>query len=253
MINVHTGRYYYGDSPIHLLDPKTKIISFLSLIVSIFIAKSPNGFIIISLFLFSSVFIAHIPFRLILSYVRPMYWLFITIILINLFFSNNNSINLFPVKTSAEGFFRGIKLVYQFLLLIIGSAVLVITTMPIQIADAISQLLHLHQLPVMLMITLNFIPKLLLESERLISIQKTRGIRRTQLLKNVKWLVKLTLSLLQKSFRLADDMAISMESRCYSGGKRTSLYETGFKYNDILALALSFSMVTIVFLIDFGF
>lgn len=251
MINVHVGRYYYGNSLIHRLDPRAKIISFVFLIISIFITKSPEGFIIISLFIFSILVIVHIPFRLILSYIRPMYWLFLVIIIMNFFFSDNNSKDLFPMSISQKGLFHGIKLAYQLLLITIGSSVLITTTMPIQIANAISQLLHLHQLPIMLMVTLAFIPKLLLESERLISIQKIRGTRRMQLLKNGSWLIVLMLSLLHTAFRLADDMVISMESRCYSGMNRTHLYDSNFKYTDILALALSFSIIPIILIINF--
>ncbi len=251
MINAYVGRYFYGDSPIHHLDPRIKIISFVCILISIFLAESLKGLVFVSLFLLFAIIISHIPFRFILSYIRPMYWLFLTIIIINLFFSdNNNSKALLSIEVSKEGLFDGIRLVFQFLLVVICSAILAITTMPIQIANAISQILHLRQLPIMLVITLNFVPKLLLEPERLFSIQKARGIKRMQLLRNGKWLIRLALSLLQKAFRLADDIAISMESRCYSGGKRTYLYESSLKYIDILALALSFSLIPIVFVLN---
>lgn len=247
-MNVYVGRYFHGNSPIHHLDPRIKIISFICILISIFLAESLKGLIVVSFFLLFAIIISRIPFRFILSYIRPMYWLFLTMIFINLFFSDNsNSKALLSIEISREGLFRGIRLVFQFLLVVICSAVLAITTMPIQIANAISQILHLRQLPIMLIITLNFIPKLLLEPQRLFSIQKARGIKRIQLLKNGKWLTKLALSLLQTAFRLTDDIAISMESRCYSGRKRTYLYESSLKYIDILALALSFCLMPIVF------
>lgn len=251
MIKVHIGRYYYGDSSIHHLDPKTKIISFICLIIAIFITKSSKGLIIISLFLLFTIILARIHLRSILNYIRPMSWLFLTILIVNIFFSDNNSKGLFSITTSQEVIFHGLKLAYKFLLIIIASAVVSMTTMPLQIANAISQIWHLHQLSIMLGITLNFIPRLLLESERSLSIQKARGIRRIKLLENGKWLLTMIFSLLRTAFRLADDMAISMESRCYSGGSRTHLYDFHFNYTDILALALSFSMIPLIFITDF--
>ncbi len=266
MINASLGKYYYGKSLIHRLDPRTKIISLISILISISIANSVYGFIIISLFVISEIIISHVPIRLVFQYIRPMIWLFISIFLFHIFFTDSDDRIIFSfglIKATFEGLYNGLLICYQFLLAVLCASVLILTTMPIRLADGIAEFLnplrkiriHVEQIPVMMMITLRFIPILFSEGEKLISLQKLRGLKYNDsgFLKKMFYISLLIVPLMRNSFRMADELAMSMESRCYGGSIRSHLYELSFCKADYIVIFISIFIIPLILMIDFNF
>ena len=241
LIDTTIGRYYHRSSPVHRLDPRTKLLALICLIISASLVKNLWGFIVLAVFVVAAIFLSRLPFRLILRYLRSMIWLLVSIMLLHVFFSDGSSL-----KPTLEGVYSGIEIGSRFLLIIIGAAILSSTTVPLRLADAMALMLRplgkirlpVYQLPIMMVITLHFIPTLFAEAERLVAVQKTRGaqLEGRNFLRKLKALVPVLAPLLRSSFRQADELAMGMESRCYHGGVRTHLHELAFRKSDLMAL-----------------
>lgn len=264
MINASLGKYYYGESLIHRLDPRTKIISLISILISISIVKSIYGFIIISLVVISEIVISQVPIRLIFQYIRPMIWLFLSIFLFHILFTDADDGIIFSfglIKATTKGLYNGLLICYRLFIVVLCSSILILTTMPIHLADGIAEFLkplrkikiHVEQIPIMLMITLRFIPILFSEGEKLISLQKLRGLKYSDsgFFKKMFYISLLIVPLMRNSFRMADELAMGMESRCYNGETRSHLYELSFRKADYISIFISVFVMAFVIILDY--
>jgi len=255
-IDTTIGRYYHRNSPVHRLDPRTKLLALIFLIISASIVRNLWGFIVLAAFVVVLILLSRLPLRLILRYFRSMIWLLVSIMLLHIFFADGSSL-----KPTWEGVYGGIRVSSRFLLIIAAAAILSSTTVPLRMADGIAGILRplekirlpVHQLPIMMVITLHFIPTLFTEAERLMTAQKARGARLDgkNLLKKLKALTPVLVPLLRSSFRQADELAIGMESRCYHGGVRTHLHELAPGKSDVVALVASAAILLLILLIRY--
>ena len=253
-IDTTIGRYYHRSSPVHRLDPRTKLLALVFIIISASLVRDLWGFSFLTVFLVAAVLLSRLPMRLILRYLRSMVWLFVSIMLLHVFFADGSSL-----KPTWEGVYGGIRVGSRFLLIIVAAAILSSTTVPLRLADGMAGILRplekvhfpVNQLPTMMVITLHFIPTLFSEAERLMSAQKIRGAQLdgANILRKLKALMPVLAPLLRSSFRRADELAIGMESRCYHGGVRTHLHELAFKKSDAVALAASAAILLLILLI----
>jgi len=256
LTNIAIGRYHHRDSPVHRLDPRTKLLAFLILIISVFLVKNPFGFPIIAIFLLVVVFLSHLPVLLVLRGLRPMMWLFVSIVVLHALFTDDGSELIFslgPVRVVWGGVYRGIEMACRFLLVVVGATVFTLTTQPLRLADGTAAAMRplrriglpIHQFPIIIVITLHFIPALFTEAEKLISAQKSRGARLEgrNPLRRSRALIPVLAPLLRSSLRRADELAVGMESRGYNGGDRTHLYELTFRRSDATALTITAVMV----------
>jgi len=250
LTNIAIGQYHHRSSPVHRLDPRTKLLALLFLIISVFLVKNPWGFLMIASFVMFVIILSHLPLRLVLRGLRPMAWLFASIMILHVFFADGSSSPLFslgPVKATWGGVYRGISVSCRFLLIVVSAAILTLTTVPLRLADGMTEVLcplrriglPVHQLPIMMVLALHFIPVLFTEAEKLASSQKARGARLEgrNVFRRLGALVTVLVPLLRSCFRRADELAVGMESRCYHGGIRSHLYELTFRRSDGIALA----------------
>jgi energy-coupling factor transport system permease protein len=132
--------------------------------------------------------------------------------------------------------------------------------MPLHLSGGISEILRplkkigvpVDQIPIMMMVTLHFIPSLFMEGEKLIMAQKSRGfhLESYKILKNLRLAPALLIPLLRNAFRMADDLAMSLESRCYSGGDRTYLNELKFTKTDFIIIFFAIAMIPLIIVIS---
>ncbi len=252
--NINIGRYYHRDSPVHRLDPRTKLLTLVFLIVSVFLIRVNWGFIIIASFVTGAIFLAHLPWRLTLRGLLPMIWLFASIMLLHVFFTGGG------FSPTWEGVYGGLRVGCRFLLIFIGATVLTLTTMPLGLADGMARILRplrkiglpVHQLPIMAVIVLHFIPMLFAEAEKLMLAQKARGAQAggKNVFKRLRTVTPILVPLLRSSFQQADELAMGMESRCYHGGVRTHLHELVFGKADGIALAAAFVMLPLTLVVN---
>ncbi|GAA0716190.1 energy-coupling factor transporter transmembrane protein EcfT [Clostridium malenominatum] len=247
--DITLGQYIPGESFIHKLDPRTKILISLIFIINLFIVNNFKGYIFILLFTLSSIAISKIPFKFIYKGLKPIFALIIITALLNVFMtSGGNEIFKWKFITIYE---EGLKLagfmIIRLILLIIGTSLLTLTTSPIELTDGIEKLLNplkkigvpAHELAMMMTIALRFIPTLMDETDKIMKAQMARGadFESGNILQRAKSLIPLLVPLFISSFRRADELAMAMEARCYKGGEgRTRMKQLKLTFRDLIAI-----------------
>lgn len=245
--DITLGQYYPGDSWIHKLDPRTKIIGTFVYLIALFLVKDFWGFLIAVAGISMVVAISRVPLSFILKGLKPVFIIILFTFFINMFMTKGEVLIGWKfLEITREGlynaFFMGIRLV----LLIIGSSILTLATKPIKLTDGIESLLGplkrigvpAHELAMMMTIALRFIPTLLEETDKIMKAQMARGadFESGNIFKRAKSLIPLLIPLFISAFRIAQDLAMAMEARCYSGGEnRTRMTAMTYGKRDILA------------------
>ncbi|UZQ82553.1 energy-coupling factor transporter transmembrane component T family protein [Thermoanaerobacter sp. RKWS2] len=257
--NITIGQYIPGDSVVHKLDPRIKIIITFIFIVAIFFINKLSGYIFAVLYLYLVIAISKIPFSYILKGLRPVIIILLLTVSLNMFFTPGGTIlyTLGPLKITTSGLrlavFMGLRLIF----LIIGTSLLTLTTSPISLTDGIEHILKpfsrigvpAHELAMMMTIALRFIPTLIEEAEKIMKAQMARGadFESGNIVKRAKGLVPLLVPLFISAFRRADELAVAMESRCYRGGQnRTRMKQLKIQPRDYEALAVTLIMVLLI-------
>lgn len=257
--DVTLGQYLPGDSFVHRLDPRTKLILATLIIVVLFLVNGIYGYLAIAAFITLAIIFGEIPFTSITRGLKPLTFIIVLTVLLNIFFTEGNKIlwQLGFLKVSQEGIIKGVLLGIRLVLLILSTTVMTLTTSPLAITDALEYLLSplkkirfpVHELSMMLTIALRFIPTLLEETDKIMKAQKARGadFESGNLLKRAQNMVPLLVPLFVSAFRRADDLATAMESRCYRGGEgRTRLNELAFAKKDYLTLGVVVPLLVLV-------
>ncbi len=226
------GQYVEGDSVIHRLDPRAKIITALLAIVTIFLAKSASAFLLLTVSSAVFVLLTGISPRLILKAMKPLLFIILFTAVINLFFMTGEHIVLefHFIRIYREGIVNACLIVLRIVLLIVATSVfLTYTTTPLALTDALEQLLGplkklrvpVHEFSMMMTIALRFIPTLIDETQKIVNAQTARGADFTSggLIKRGKALIPILIPLFVSAFRRADELATAMECRCYTGGE----------------------------------
>jgi energy-coupling factor transport system permease protein len=230
------GRYISGDSFIHKLDPRTKLLGAMSFILIIFLANTWIGYALLAVFVFTTIKLSDINPRFIMKGVRPLIWLIIFTVALQILFTSGQTIyfRLGPLVVSQEGVINGAFIFMRFVLIIFMSTLLTLTTMPLSLTDAIEYLLRpfevvkmpVHEIALMLSIALRFVPTLMDETEKIMNAQRARGIDfgEGNIYQQMKAIVPLLIPLFVSSFNRAEELATAMEARGYKGGEGRTKY-----------------------------
>ncbi len=228
--DITLGQYFPGTSPVHKLDPRTKLIMLVVYIVALFTACSWLSYGICLAFLVAAVAISRIPPKAMLKGMKPMIFILIFTGVLNLFMTPGETVlvSFWRFTITAEGLERAVFMVFRILMLISATFLLTYTTSPISLTDGLEALLSplkklrlpVHELSMMMCIALRFIPTLIEETDKIISAQKARGadFESGKLMERVSALVPILVPLFISAFRRADELATAMECRCYQGG-----------------------------------
>ncbi len=250
MKNITMGQYYPVDSWVHRLDPRTKILLTIAMIVAVFMVKTMVGYGLILGFVYLVSRLSRIPFKMLIRGVKPLKFILILTFLLNLFFNSGETmlIEWGFLKISYEGLSQAIHYSLRLVFLVLGTSLMTLTTSPIALSDGIEMLLSplkkvhfpAHELAMMMSIALRFIPTLMEEADKIMKAQMARGadFESGNLLARAKAMVPLLVPLFVSAFRRAGDLAMAMESRCYHGGEnRTRLRVLKITRNDWIAAA----------------
>ena len=260
--NITIGQYYPGSSPVHKLDPRTKILITVLYIVMLFAAAEVIGLLPGIIFFIFSYIISGVPLKMIFRSLKPIIPLIVFTAVLNLFFVGNDVIfEFWIIKITGEGLRFSIFMIVRIIALIAGTSLLTYTTTPIMLTDGLESLLSplkklkfpVHELSMMMTIALRFIPTLIEETSKIMSAQKARGadLESGGLLKRAKALIPILIPLFVSAFRRAEELALAMESRCYHGGEgRTRLRELHFKLRDIISLLITALFLASVFVLN---
>lgn len=252
MKSIALGQYYPVDSILHRLDPRMKVVLALLYIVLTFLAKNAFAFGVLLLSAVLLVLISRIPLRTVLSGIRPILFIMLFTMIINIFFVGGEQL-LFAwrfIRIYKEGLYQAAFMVIRIVVLIVGTSMLLTyTTTPIMLTDGIERLLAplrvlhvpVHEFAMMMTIALRFIPTLMEETEKIMAAQKARGadFSSGSLVSRAKALIPILIPLFVSAFRRADELATAMECRCYHGGTgRTRMTVLHYHARDFVALVV---------------
>ncbi len=262
--DITLGQYFPGKSPVHLLDPRTKLIMLVVYIVALFSAVNWVSYGLIFLFLAVVIRISTIPVKSIVRGMKPLILILVFTGVLNLFFTPGETIlvNVWVITITLEGVVRAIFMVLRISLLITGTFLLTYTTSPISLTDGLEALLSplkklrlpVHELSMMMCIALRFIPTLIEETDKIMSAQKARGadFESGKLMQRVKALIPILVPLFISAFRRADELATAMECRCYQGGDgRTKMKLLRYSARDFKAFGIGAALLCAVFVLKY--
>ena len=256
--DITIGQHFPGDSPVHRLDPRIKLVLTLVYIIVLFAVPNISGMLLAFAAMLVLYLLAKIPLKVLTRSMKPLLPIILFTAILNLFFAAGEPIVQFWIfKISEEGIYYAITMVLRILCLIAGSSLLTYTTSPIVLTDALERLLHplavlhlpVHELAMMMTIALRFIPTLIEETEKIMNAQKARGadLDTGSLLQRVKALVPVLIPLFISSFRRADELAMAMECRCYHGGDgRTRMKQLHVTSKDVISTLVFCGMVALI-------
>lgn len=253
--DVTLGQYFPGETAVHRLDPRTKLVLVVVYIVALFLVKGFLGYALMAGFLLAVIRVSQIPLKVILKSLKPLLLIIVLTAVLNLFYGQGEPLLRFWIfRVTKQGIFNAIFMVLRIALLVAGTFMLTYTTSPIALTDGLESLLSplkkvgapVHELSMMMCIALRFIPTLIEETDKIISAQKARGadFESGNLISRAKALIPILVPLFISAFRRADELATAMECRCYHGGDgRTRLHELCYARRDVMAYCLGALML----------
>lgn len=248
MRDVSFGQYYPSNSFVHKCDPRLKILFLIVYIVAVFLAKNFYALGACALTFAVIACFSGVPLKSLLKSVKAVLFLLIFTALLNLLFHSGETVLIkwWIITITKEAIYFTVFLAARLFLLVLTSAVLTLTTTPVSLTDGIESLLKplkwirfpVHELAMIMSISLRFIPILTDETGRIMNAQKARGadFETGGLVKRVKAIIPILIPLLISAFRRADELGDAMDARCYSGSKvRTKYKKLTFTWRDLLA------------------
>ena len=262
MDNMILGRYIPGNSIIHRLDPRSKLVAMILLIIIAFWANNPITNLI--LFIATGIFVilSEVPLSFFIKGLRSMFFLIAFTTLFQLFFISGGQV-LFEmgfIKITSYGIEQAGIIFCRFVLIIFFSTLLTLTTMPLSLATAVESLLGplkrfkvpVHEIGLMLSMSLRFVPTLMDDTIRIMNAQKARGVDfgEGNVIQKVKAMIPILIPLFATSLKRADSLATAMEARGYQGGNGRSQYrQLNWMNKDSMALLLVCVLGLILFLL----
>ena len=256
--DITLGQYFPGDTLIHKLDPRTKLIMTMVYLIAIFTANSPLTLGLVVLFLVLVICISKVKLKQMVRGLRPLILLLTITGLLNTFITPGEPIfTIWRLTATWEGLTWSILLVLRIVIMVMSTSILTYTTTPMALTDGLEKLLRplrrirvpVHEIAMIMSMALRFIPTLIEEADKIMNAQKARGadFESGNLIKRAKALLPLLVPLFISAFRRADELAVAMESRCYHGGEgRTRLRQLKFERRDILTDLVGVLLLAVV-------
>ena len=262
--DITLGQFFPGDSLLHRLDPRTKIVLLFFFLAAIFVFDSPLAYAALTAFTVALIAVSRVPPLLMLKALKPLSWIIAFTFVIHLVSTPGDAffhVWLFDLtwQGAAKGFFIALRLA----LLILLSALLTYTTSPLALTDALETLMQpakrvgvpAHEIAMMMTIALRFVPTLIEEADKIMKAQQARGADLTEgsVIERVKGFVPVLVPLFISAFRRADDLALAMEARCYRGGVgRTQMKALCISSIDYIAYAFGALFFAALAVLKFG-
>ncbi|HET7522262.1 MAG TPA: energy-coupling factor transporter transmembrane component T [Bacillales bacterium] len=251
MKNLIVGQYVPGDSVIHRLDPRAKLLAVLIYVFIVFLANNAITYGFLAVFSIGAVMLSGVPLHYLYKGLRPIIWIILLTFFLHVFMTHEGELwfRWGWIEIYQGGVIRGLYIALRILFLIVVTTLLTLTTTPIDITDGMETLLsplkrlHLpvHEFALMISISLRFIPTLMEETEKIMKAQTARGTEFSSgpIQQRVKAIIPLLVPLFISAFKRAEDLALAMESRGYRGGEgRTRLRLLAWRTGDTVLMLL---------------
>ena len=261
--NIMIGQYFPGDSFLHRMDARVKILLLLILLIEVFVFTSASVYLMMTVITFLMIMISKVPVCMVLRSLKPLWWIILFTFVLHLFSHPGREIyRIWQFVITQEGVEQGALISVRLMLLIILSTLLTFTTSPLKLTDALESLLSpfkrlglpAHELAMMMTIALRFIPTLISETDKIMKAQQSRGADFVtgSIMSRLKNMVPILVPLFLSAFRRADDLALAMEARCYRGGEgRTRMKEMKLGRLDYVAIGV-FAVLSVGLGVSYG-
>jgi energy-coupling factor transport system permease protein len=256
------GRYIPGNSFVHKLDPRSKLSFVFLFIIGVFLANNTVTYAVLLSFTFLVIFSSRIRLYFLFNGLKPILLLIIFTLLMHIFFTKEGAllVDWKFIKIYEEGLRQGIFISVRFLVLVLLTSILTLTTSPISITDGMEDLLGpfkrfklpVHELALMMSISLRFIPTLMDETDKILKAQLARGsdISTGSIKQRIRAVIPLLVPLFVSAFKRAEDLAVAMEVRGYRGGEgRTRYRQLKWHWRDTTIMVLLAALVVVLFLL----
>ena len=236
--DITIGQYFPGQSFIHKLDPRTKVLATIVYIVILFVVRNAWGFLLAGALMALITVISKIPVKVVLRGIKPLIFIILFTAFFNLFYGGGAPIFAgigWLSWLTWNGVKNAVFMAVRIILLVVGTSFMTYTTSPIMLTGALESLLAplkavkvpVHELAMMMTIALRFIPTLVDETDKIINAQKARGadFETGNIFRRAKALIPILIPLIISAFRRAEELADAMECRCYHGGNNRTKYK----------------------------
>ncbi|MBJ8350085.1 energy-coupling factor transporter transmembrane component T family protein [Streptococcus zalophi] len=230
------GRYIPGNSIVHQLDPRSKLLAMFLFISIIFWANNVITNVILFSFTLVAILLSKVNIGFFIRGVRPMIGLILFTTFFQMFFIQGGNI-IFEfgfLKITDYSLGQAAMIFVRFVLIIFFSTLLTLTTTPLSLSDAVESLLTplkpfkvpVHEIGLMLSLSLRFVPTLMDDTTRIMNAQRARGVDfgEGNIVQKVKSIIPILIPLFASSLKRADALATAMESRGYQGGEGRTKY-----------------------------
>ena len=262
--DITLGQFFPGDSLLHRLDPRTKIVLLFFFLAAIFVFDSPLAYAALTAFTAALIAVSRVPLLLMLKALKPLSWIIAFTFVIHLVSTPGDAFfHVWLFDLTWQGAAKGLFIALRLALLILLSALLTYTTSPLALTDALETLMQpakrvgvpAHEIAMMMTIALRFVPTLIEEADKIMKAQQARGADLTEgsVIERVKGFVPVLVPLFISAFRRADDLALAMEARCYRGGVgRTQMKALRISSIDYVAYAFGALFFAALAVLKFG-
>jgi energy-coupling factor transport system permease protein len=255
------AQYYPGDSLVHRLDPRAKIVAVTALAIALFTGDTFAALAVYGAAALAGLLLSRVPLSWFWRGLRPILWLVVLTFVAQLLFVPGPAFfAVGPLHLTWSGLETATFLCARLVVLVVIGSLLTLTTSPITLTDGLAWLARplrrvgvpSEELALMMTIALRFIPTLLVEIETIMRAQRARGAEfgRGGPLRRARALVPLVVPLFVISFRRADELALAMEARCYRPGiVRTRLHPLRARADDWVLLAVVAGVIVLASLV----
>ncbi len=231
--DITLGQYYQTNSLLHRLDPRVKIMGTLVYIISLFLFRNLFVYLVVLGCLVSMIKLSKVPFSFMVRGLQPVMMILFLTVICNLLFTKGTVVySVWLITITREGIELAFYMTVRFIMLIIGSTLMTLTTTPTQLTDGLESVLSplnkikvpVHEVAMMMSIALRFIPILMEEADKIMKAQLSRGadFETGNIFHRVKGMLPILVPLFISAFKRADDLAMAMDARCYRGGEGRS-------------------------------
>ena len=256
--DITLGQFLPGNSVIHRMDPRTKLIITMLYIICIFFINTLLTYLLLAVFVGWVLFVSKIPLKMIIKSIKPIFIFVLFTAVLNIFMTDGRVVFQFWFLTATDkGLYTALIMSLRLIFLVAETSVLTYTTSPIVLTDGLEQLMSplsrfgfpSHELAMMMTIALRFIPTIIEETDKIMKAQSARGAAfdTGNIFQKAKAMIPVLVPLFISAFRRADELALAMECRGYHGGEnRTKLHKLSMGRLDMAAFCISLLIMTLI-------
>lgn len=257
------GSYLPGDSPLHRMDPRAKLLLGCAFIVIALMAHDFAALGVCVLFVLAFFAVARLPLGKAARSMAPLAVIAVVAAVLNLFVVQGGAV-LFEwgfVRVSEAGVYQCLLVAARVLTMMLAMTLVTMTTMTLDVTEAFERLLSplsrfgfpAHEIAMVMGIALRFLPQFAQEFATIYQAQLSRGANLAESPRRgaLRMLSSLMVPLFTSAFRHAETLSLAMDARCYHGGAgRTRLRPLRFAPRDAVATAIVALMLCCVLAVD---